>query len=285
MHAGFMVSSRGTWVAVTACLFSACSASSERDTSVAHTELNAATLVSQPKTAEPVSTELAPPIAVAAPPPADPPCPDGMVLVDGEYCPNVEQRCLEWMDPPGPYQFFRCKRYAQPAKCNGPRVHERFCIDKTERTEPGSDVPMNKKSWTQAKGVCEASGARLCMTSEWNFACEGEEMRPYPYGWERDSTACNVDIATGLGHVGRLVDHRARASDHPRCVSPFGVHDMAGNVDEWATVDRAPPGTREVMKGSWWMPGRHACRSFQGGHGASYGGTESGVRCCKDAAP
>ena len=144
---------------------------------------------------------------------------------------------------------------------------------------------MNKKSWTQAKGVCEASGARLCMTSEWNFACEGEEMRPYPYGWERDSTACNVDIATGLGHVGRLVDHRARASDHPRCVSPFGVHDMAGNVDEWATVDRAPPGTREVMKGSWWMPGRHACRSFQGGHGASYGGTESGVRCCKDAAP
>jgi hypothetical protein len=54
-------------------------------------------------------------------------------------------------------------------------------------------------------------------------------------------------------------------------------------VDEWATVDGAPPGTREVMKGSWWLPGRHACRSFQGGHGANYGGTESGARCCKDA--
>ena len=60
---------------------------------------------------------------------------------------------------------------------------------------------------------------------------------------------------------------------------------MAGNVDEWATVDGAPRGTREVMKGSWWLPGRHACRSFQGGHGAYYGGTESGARCCKDAAP
>jgi sulfatase modifying factor 1 len=59
---------------------------------------------------------------------------------------------------------------------------------------------------------------------------------------------------------------------------------MAGNVDEWATVDGAPRGSREVMKGSWWLPGRHACRSFQGGHGAYYGGTETGVRCCKDAA-
>ena len=279
-----MVSSRGTAAVFTAFLFSACS---EREAPVAQTSLAAAVVVGSavPKTPvePPVVTDEVVTTPVTPPPPSA--CPAGMVLVDGEYCPNVEQRCLEWMDPPGPYQYFRCKRYAQPAKCNGPRKHERFCIDRTERTEPGSDVPMNKKSWTLAKGICEADGARLCMTSEWNFACEGEEMRPYPYGWERDSTACNVDIATGLGHIGRLVDHRARAADHPRCVSPFGVHDMAGNVDEWATVDGAASGVREVMKGSWWMPGRHACRSYQGGHGASYGGTESGVRCCKDAAP
>jgi len=110
-------------------------------------------------------------------------------------------------------------------------------------------------------------------------------MRPYPYGWERDRTACNVDIMSGLCRVGGLVDHRAPASAHPRCVSPFGVHDMAGNVDEWATMDGMPIGKREVMKGSWWLPGRHACRSYQGGHGPWYGGTESGTRCCKDAAP
>ncbi len=211
-------------------------------------------------------------------------CPEGMTLVEGEYCPDVEQTCLEWIDPPGDrYAHFRCARYKRPAVCKGPRLHERFCIDSTERTEAGSDLPMNRKSWTDASRVCAADGARLCMTSEWQFACEGEEMRPYPYGWERDSGACNVDVMTGLGKVGRLVDHRAPASAHPRCVSAFGVHDMAGNVDEWATVDGAPRGSREVMKGSWWLPGRHACRSFQGGHGANYGGTESGVRCCKEA--
>jgi formylglycine-generating enzyme required for sulfatase activity len=211
-------------------------------------------------------------------------CPKGMVLVEGEYCPGVEQTCLEWLEPPGdPYEHFRCKRYRSPAVCRGGRVHKRFCIDETERTEEGSDLPKNHMSWTSATALCERDGARLCKTSEWQFACEGEEMRPYPYGWERDSSVCNVDVMHGLGKVGRLVDHRTPASAHPACVSPFGVHDMAGNVDEWATVDGAPRGKREVMKGSWWLPGRHACRSFQGGHGPLYGGTESGARCCKDA--
>jgi formylglycine-generating enzyme len=211
-------------------------------------------------------------------------CPSGMVLVEGEYCPDVEQKCLRWLEPPGdPYEHFRCAEYAEPSVCKGERVHKRFCIDETERVEAGSDLPMNKKSWTDATRICKDDGARLCMTSEWQFACEGEEMRPYPYGWKRDSTACNIDTMTGLGKVGKLVDHRAPASAHPRCLSPFGVHDMSGNVDEWATVDGAPVGKREVMKGSWWLPGRNACRSFQGGHGAMYGGTESGVRCCEDA--
>ena len=84
----------------------------------------------------------APPMVVAEPPPPPAACPSGMVLVEGDYCPDVEQRCLEWMDHGGPYQYFRCKRYAQPAVCKSKgRQHERFCIDETERTEPGSDLP------------------------------------------------------------------------------------------------------------------------------------------------
>ena len=43
--------------------------------------------------------------------------------------------------------------------------------------------------------ICQAQGKRLCTEREWNFACEGEEMRPYPYGWSREPK-CNQDRGT-----------------------------------------------------------------------------------------
>ncbi|MBS2016638.1 MAG: SUMF1/EgtB/PvdO family nonheme iron enzyme [Deltaproteobacteria bacterium] len=214
-------------------------------------------------------------------------CPAGMALVEGDYCPDVEQTCLEWMDPPSSrYANFRCKRYAKPATCKGERVHMRYCIDITERVEEGSNLPKHFMSWTSSKKLCEAEGGRLCRESEWIFACEGEEMRPYPYGWERDSSACNVDITSDIGRVGRLVDHRAPAGANPKCASPFGVQDMAGNVEEWTQADGPGQGSKmgwkEVLKGSWWIPSRHACRQFQVGHNDVYNGAETGTRCCKD---
>jgi sulfatase modifying factor 1 len=217
-------------------------------------------------------------------------CPAGMVLVDGEYCPEVEQTCLEWMDPPtSRYAHFRCKRYAKPAVCKVPKVHRRYCIDATERTETDSRLPRHFMSWTSSKALCEADGARLCRESEWTFACEGEEMRPYPYGWERDTTACNTDITEGIGKVGRLNDLRSEVGSHAKCASPFGVQDLAGNVEEWTQADGPGPGSKmgwkEVLKGSWWIPSRHACRQFQVGHNDVYNGGETGARCCKDAPP
>jgi hypothetical protein len=218
-------------------------------------------------------------------------CPEGMILVEGEYCPDVEEKCLEWMDPPtSRYAHFRCAHYEKPSKCRSKeRVHRRYCIDATERTEEGSDLPRHFMSWTSSKKLCESVGARLCRESEWIFACEGEEMRPYPYGWDRDPTACNTDIFEGIGRPGRLRAHRSPAGSHAKCASPFGVQDLAGNVEEWAQADGPGQGSKmgwkEVLKGSWWIPSRHACRQFQIGHNDVYNGAETGTRCCKDAAP
>ena len=237
---------------------------------------------------------VAPKVRAAGERPADPTaCPTGMVLVEGEYCPDVEQTCLEWMDPPSSrYAHFRCKRYAKPSVCKALKIHRRYCIDATERTEPDTKLPRHFMSWTSSKALCEADGARLCRESEWIFACEGEEMRPYPYGFERDTTACNTDVTEGIGKVGRLNDLRAEVGSHAKCASPFGVQDMAGNVEEWTQAD-APGGQgvgskmgwKEVLKGSWWIPSRHACRQFQVGHNDVYNGGETGARCCKDAPP
>ena len=210
-------------------------------------------------------------------------CPEDMALVEGDFCPRVEQRCLRWLDPPGRYHQYRCAEYESPAKCLAPRVHRRFCIDRRERTEPATGLPLNAQSWSDARRACDAAGARICMDSEWTFACEGEEMRPYPYGWARAADKCNADRVDLLvpGDHRRLRDEREPAGSHPDCASPFGLLDMAGNVAEWVSVDGFPAGSRVVQKGNWWQPGKHACRDEQAGHDRFYKGTETGFRCCK----
>jgi hypothetical protein len=211
-------------------------------------------------------------------------CPAGMVLVEGEWCPRVEQRCLRWMDPPGRYHEYRCAEYERPARCLAPRVHERFCIDRRERAEAETGLPLNVQSWNDTKRTCESVGARVCKESEWTFACEGEEMRPYPYGWRRDVGRCNADKTNLLvaGAPWKIEDRRDPAGAHPGCTSPFGLLDMSGNVAEWVSVDGVPEGSVVVQKGNWWQPGKNACRDAQGGHDRFYKGTETGFRCCSD---
>ncbi len=212
---------------------------------------------------------------------ASPACPPEMVLVEGRYCPDVEQPCKRWMDPKGRYEHFRCAEYGESV-CRSARKAMRFCIDRTEHAAPGDALPRNFVSFADGQEICRAVGKRLCKESEWQFACEGEDMLPYPYGHRRDATACNTDVTENLGRIGRLVDHRTAPGEKAACRSPFGVMDLAGNLEEWVEADDpARKGAREVMKGSWWIPSRHACRSFQIGHGARYGGGETGVRCCK----
>jgi hypothetical protein len=211
-------------------------------------------------------------------------CPSGMALVEGEYCPRVEQRCLRWMDPPGRYHEYRCAEYAKPARCLSKREHRRFCIDRRERSD-ADGLPLNVQSWTDASEACAAAGARVCVESEWTFACEGEEMRPYPYGWRRQAAKCNADRTDLLtpGQPWLLRDERSPTGAHPQCSSPFGLLDMAGNVAEWVSVDGFADGSLVVQKGNWWQPGRHACRDAQGGHDKFYRGRETGFRCCAGA--
>ncbi len=209
-------------------------------------------------------------------------CPADMVLVEGRYCPDVMHICRRWVDPPGRFHEFRCAEYA-PSVCKSKqRKRLRFCIDRDEYTAPGEALPQVNHSWTTAKKKCESFGKRLCLESEWQFACEGEGMRPYPYGFVRDSNACNIDRENIVGKTAP-VDYREPAGSHDACVSPFGVRDMSGNIEEWASIDGATfKGARSTMKGAWWLPGRNHCRARTLGHGEIYFGPQIGIRCCKN---
>jgi hypothetical protein len=239
--------------------------------------------------------EAPPPVRLAAaldktaslPPPEPlpepaPSCPDGMVLIEGEYCTDVREVCAKWMDPPT-NPVARCALFA-PSVCVGERVKKRYCVDRDEYVAPGQELPLGDVSWSQARDICEAQNKRLCMETEWEFACEGEAMFPYTTGYARDAVSCNFDKAELVDRDGKLRDQRQRASDLDRCVSPFGVRNMSGNVDEWVWRDRTPGEWRSALKGGWWMAAREQCRPATTFHGERYRERQTGVRCCSNAA-
>ncbi|MCC6644719.1 MAG: SUMF1/EgtB/PvdO family nonheme iron enzyme [Polyangiaceae bacterium] len=230
------------------------------------------------------------PATPAAPKAVEAACPPDMVAVDGMYCTAVKQECIEWIEDPATNQYARCARYKEASTCVGERVHMRFCIDREEYSAKGESLPAGDQSWTDAKKTCEAQGKRLCQEKEWTFACEGEEMRPYPYGMTRDPSLCNFEKDNLIEKKG-LRDQRVSRDENPMCLSPFGVHNMVGNIDEWVVLDKPHysqlNGNRKMMsglKGGWWGPLRNRCRPTTVDHDEVFHELQTGVRCCADTA-
>lgn len=214
--------------------------------------------------------------------PAPLPCPSDMKHVAGSYCPDVQHDCARWMETKGRYAKFRCAIYTGARCLSESRVEMSFCIDRTEYASVGEELPRVHTTWKRAAELCMKRGKRLCGEAEWQFACEGEEMLPYPYGWERDASACNIDrkiVMTGRA----FFDLRAAVGSHARCESPFGVLDMSGNVEEWVANDRKDQRFPSILKGAWWQPGQNHCRAAMLDHGPLYAGLQVGFRCCTDA--
>ena len=140
---------------------------------------------------------------------------------------------------------------------------------------------MNQ-SFTMAADTCASHDKRLCFGSEWEFACEGDQLLAYPYGFERDAERCNHD-RENLSHRGKLRDLRVPSSARPRCTSPFGVRAMVGNVDEWVIRDGFVRPWRAALRGGWWLAGRNNCRAATTAHDEYFNGPQTGFRCCANA--
>jgi hypothetical protein len=218
-------------------------------------------------------------------------CPAGMLEIDGDYYNYVEQYCTRWLQ----VERDRCGEFAQTGRTFGPPTHFHFCIDEYEWPNVAGTKPVVGVDWDTAKAECTGAGKRLCEDREWTLACEGREMLPYPYGYARDPDACNIDKpyivpndaayhdpATRAQEIARL-DQRDPSGVREGCVSPFGVHDMTGNVDEWVVN---PPGKigekpyRSGLKGGYWGPVRNRCRPMTVDHNEWHSGYQIGFRCC-----
>ena len=242
----------------------------------------------KPQASAVVKPLLPPPELVAPQALAAPACAADMVLVEGSYCTDVRQDCTRWLDAET-LPFARCAEYSHHSRCVGKRVPMRFCIDRREYTAAGEKLPQNQASFDIATKTCGGLGKRICTDNEWNFACEGEDMLPYPYGYER-KPVCNqdrTDLFEKNPHMQVLADHREPADGRPECKSPFGVENMTGNMDEPTAREgfenNAP--FRNALKGGWWMPARNRCRPATTAHDDYFKDLQIGVRCCDGAGP
>jgi sulfatase modifying factor 1 len=221
-------------------------------------------------------------------------CPAGMVLVDGGYCPSLRYECQSDL---GTGEASRCAEYARKGGCPTLLEPRRFCVDRYEWPNLVGENPRVYVSWFQAKELCWNVGKRLCRRSEWMLACEGPKRLPYPYGFVRQPSPCNIDRGTVLFDVDALLNPETREEElsrlwqadpigsHPGCVSPFGAYDMSGNVDEWTDNQGDDPLTSEVstLNGGYWGPVRDTCRLTTRAHGPTFRFYQVGFRCCSDA--
>jgi sulfatase modifying factor 1 len=246
-------------------------------------------------------------------------CPPEMVYVEGDYCtassndaePDengntpgagakdidaIERTCVdEWYAEQNKKRV--CEEFAPGAKCTGKMVPKRFCIDRYEWPNVKGQRPEVMNRFHQAEVKCAAAGKRLCTESEWTFACEGEDMKPFPYGNERDVGKCHGDEEWDSPNMSKVADrdskelrrlYKAKRSGELACESDFGVHDLPGNADEIVASETNEAGWRgkydSVTTGGPWYKGvRNQCRPKIYTHDEGFYHYYMSFRCCAEA--
>jgi len=171
----------------------------------------------------------------------------------------------------------------------------------------GADRPAEMITWDEADEYCKKSDKRLPTEAEWEYAARGGTNTEYYWGNNFDASKtnfCDSQCILNIRNKNLSDGFPNTAPVGSFSANPFGLHDMAGNVNEWVSdwfeiryyrnspkdnplgpvrtnpSKRKGGGTQKIYRGGSWRSDANSQRSaWRKGFETDYRLEGTGFRC------